>query len=96
MADAGHYSVRDVVGHMSASRGHRLIAGSPQTVATAMRDWVDREGADGYIVMPAVLPDDLHEFIERVVPLLRASGHIDEHPASRPLASRYRTPESAP
>lgn len=82
--------VRDVVRRMSTSRGHRLVVGSPQTVAGSMRDWVDRGAADGYIVMPAVLPDDFARFVDQVVPLLRESGHLGDEPDARPLAARYR------
>ena len=82
--------VRDVVKRMSTSRGHRLVVGSPETVAKAMRDWVDRGAADGYVVMPAVLPEDLIRFADQVVPLLRESGHVLDDFDPGPLAARFR------
>lgn len=91
MADARRYTVRDVVRRMSTSRGHRLVVGSPETVAGAMCEWVDGGAADGYVVMPAAIPSDLETFVDKVVPLLRASGHLRYSPDDRPLASRYRT-----
>lgn len=83
-------SVRDVVRRMSTSRGHRLVVGSPASVARKMREWVDQDAADGYIIMPAVLPGDFEVFVDKVVPLLRESGHLADEQDSRPLAERYR------
>ena len=90
MSGVGGVLVRDVVRRMSTSRGHRLVVGSPQTVAEEMREWVDRGAADGYIIMPAVLPGDFARFVDQVVPLLRDSGHVGDWQDSRPLADRYR------
>lgn len=90
MDGVGGVLVRDVVRRMSTSRGHRLVVGSPQTVAAEMRAWVDQGAADGYIIMPAVLPDDLAHFVDQVVPLLRESGHVGVAGDTRPLAARYR------
>ncbi len=95
MADERRHSVRDVVRRMSTSRGHRLVVGSPETVAEAMSDWVDRGAADGYIVMPAVLPDDLQVFVDEVVPLLRKSGHLPAGHDDRVLADRFRSTDLA-
>ncbi|WP_280764091.1 NtaA/DmoA family FMN-dependent monooxygenase [Prescottella agglutinans] len=95
MAAAGRYTVREVAQRMSSSRGHRLVVGSPETVADAMIDWVTRGAADGYILMPAVLPADLEPFVDEVIPLLRSKGYLRD-PLSGPLASRFRnTPMGA-
>lgn len=90
MADAGCYTVRQVARLMSTSRGHRLVVGSPETVAADMIDWVRKGAADGYIIMPAALPDDLRLFVEDVVPILRAEGYMTNIDAQRPLAARFR------
>lgn len=90
LSDAGTYTVRQVAQLMSTSRGHRLVVGSPSTVAAAMIDWVRRGAADGYIVMPAALPDDLRLFVDEVVPILRSAGYLGSQPSTLPLAARFR------
>lgn len=90
MADAGCYTVQQVARLMSTSRGHRLVVGSAATVAAKMIDWIDAGAADGYILMPAALPDDLHAFAENVVPILRSRSYLPLNPPDGPLAMRFR------
>lgn len=90
MSDAKRYTVRQVAQLMSTSRGHRLVVGSPTTIASAMIDWVRRGAADGYIIMPAALPDDLGLFVDEVVPILRSAGYESSSPSRLPLAARFR------
>lgn len=90
MADAGCHTVGEVARVMSTSRGHRLLVGSASSVACQMIDWYDRGAADGYVLMPAALPDDLTLFVDEVVPILRAAGCLAENHTTMPLADRYR------
>ncbi len=39
-----------------------------------MEDWVNDEAADGFNLMPPVLPQMLDVFIAEVIPLLRKRG----------------------
>ncbi len=97
MAAAGCYSAGQVSRLMATSRGHRLVVGSPETVANAMIDWVRKGAADGYIVMPAALPDDLTLFVDNVVPLLSEAGYLGDRDTTPPLAARFRRrPSGAP
>ncbi|MEV4154923.1 NtaA/DmoA family FMN-dependent monooxygenase [Nocardia salmonicida] len=91
MALARCYTVGRVAQLMATSRGHRLVVGSAATVARAMIDWVRRGAADGYILMPAVLPTDLNRFVDEVVPLLRSAGYHSVGSSDMPLAHRFRT-----
>lgn len=90
MSDAGCYTVRQVAQLMSTSRGHRLVVGSPATVAAAMIDWVERAAADGYVIMPATLPEGLTLFVNEVVPILRSAGYMSARAPTVPLAARFR------
>ena len=92
MADAGSFTVREVAQRMSTGRGHRVVVGTPEKVAQAMVDWVVRGAADGYVIMPATLPEGLWDFAEHVVPLLNRVGHL-ENCAGRTLAGRFRDEE---
>ncbi|MFD6397534.1 NtaA/DmoA family FMN-dependent monooxygenase [Nocardia sp. NPDC060249] len=91
MALARCYTVGQVARLLATSRGHRLVIGSPTTVATAMIDWVRRGAADGYVVMPAALPSDLNRFVDEVVPLVRSAGYHGMATSEKPLAQRFRT-----
>ena len=55
-------------------RGHRTLAGTPEQVADTIEHWCTHGAADGFNVMPAVLPSGLELFAEHVVPLLQRRG----------------------
>jgi FMN-dependent oxidoreductase (nitrilotriacetate monooxygenase family) len=67
-------TVRQLIGRLGGGRGHRTFAGAPEQVADAMQEWWEQGAADGFNVMPAVLPSGLQIFVEQVVPLLQKRG----------------------
>jgi alkanesulfonate monooxygenase SsuD/methylene tetrahydromethanopterin reductase-like flavin-dependent oxidoreductase (luciferase family) len=48
--------------------------GTPEQVATLMEDWYTTGAADGFNIMPPVLPAQLEIFIAEVIPLLQRRG----------------------
>ena len=63
------------LGPEGGSGGGRIVAaGTPEQVADLMQDWVDDGVADGFNLMPPVLPEILDVFIAEVVPLLQKRG----------------------
>ena len=54
--------------------GHFTVAGPPEKIVDVMQDWFETETADGFNLMPPVLPHQLDLFIAEVVPLLRKRG----------------------
>lgn len=50
------------------------MIGSPQTVADQMQQWLEEEGADGFVVMPPYMPDGAERFLTQVVPELQKRG----------------------
>jgi alkanesulfonate monooxygenase SsuD/methylene tetrahydromethanopterin reductase-like flavin-dependent oxidoreductase (luciferase family) len=50
------------------------FAGTPQTVADAMEEWLMSRGSDGFNVMFPYLPEGLDDFVDRVVPELQRRG----------------------
>ncbi|MFE5311246.1 LLM class flavin-dependent oxidoreductase [Isoptericola sp. NPDC056605] len=91
-------TVRELIGRLGGGRGHRTLAGTPEQVADALQEWYDAEAADGFNVMPAVLPRGLEEFTAHVVPILQARGlfrtayegtTLREHYGLERPASRY-------
>ncbi len=67
-------TVRQLIGRLGGGRGHRTFAGAPEQVADAIQHWVDEGVADGFNIMPPVLPSSLEAFVEHVVPILQRRG----------------------
>ena len=67
-------TVRQLLGRLGGGRGHRTFSGTPEQVADALVSWWENGAADGFNVMPAVLPSGLVDFIEQVVPILQRRG----------------------
>jgi FMN-dependent oxidoreductase (nitrilotriacetate monooxygenase family) len=67
-------TVRQLIGRLGGGRGHRTFAGTPEQVADAIQHWVDEGVADGFNIMPPVLPSSLEAFVEHVVPILQRRG----------------------
>lgn len=67
-------TLRQLLATLSVARGHLTVVGSANRVARTMREWFEAGAADGFVVMPATLPDGLRDFGELVVPLLQDWG----------------------
>ncbi len=67
-------TLRELLGYMAGARGHYVTAGSPGQIADLLEDWFRDGAADGFNLMPPVLPAMLEVFIAEVVPLLRQRG----------------------
>lgn len=52
------------------------LAGTAETVAQQLIDWLEQGACDGYVVSPAYLPGTFTEFAESVVPLLQRRGYL--------------------
>ena len=68
------YTVRQLYEYLAGARGHWVVVGTPQTIADRMQEWFENEAADGFNVMPPVLPQSLNEFVDLVVPELQRRG----------------------
>ncbi|MCU7727540.1 LLM class flavin-dependent oxidoreductase [Actinoplanes sp. KI2] len=67
-------TVREVIARLGGGRGHLTFAGTPVQVADAIQRWYDEGAADGFNVMPPVLPAGLDAFVDQVVPILQERG----------------------
>lgn len=66
--------------------GHRVVAGTPKSVADHIELWFRNAGIDGFTIIPAVLPSHLEDFVDQVAPELRRRGlfrHEYEHETLR-------------
>ncbi|MBB3398503.1 MULTISPECIES: LLM class flavin-dependent oxidoreductase [unclassified Rhizobium] len=67
-------TVRGVIRALNGGTGHRTIVGTPGKIADDIETWFCAGAADGFNLMPDVLPHGLDVFVEEVVPLLRRRG----------------------
>jgi alkanesulfonate monooxygenase SsuD/methylene tetrahydromethanopterin reductase-like flavin-dependent oxidoreductase (luciferase family) len=58
----------------AGARGHLVVIGTPSSIADQIQHWFEHEAADGFNVMPPVLPSSLTEFVDLVVPELQRRG----------------------
>lgn len=71
---------------------HRLALGTPEEVADAMIDlWADGT-VDGYTLQPPRAPDDIEEFVEKVIPILQDRGVYRRAYEEKTVRDRYRLP----
>jgi FMN-dependent oxidoreductase (nitrilotriacetate monooxygenase family) len=67
-------TLRQLLSKLAGARGHFLCIGTPEQVADALQDWFEHGVADGFNIMPPVLPQMLDVFIAEVVPILQKRG----------------------
>ncbi|MBI3197235.1 MAG: LLM class flavin-dependent oxidoreductase [Rhodospirillales bacterium] len=92
------FTLRQLLAYLAGARGHYTTAGTPEQIADLIEDWFHDGAADGFNVMPPLLPSMLDAFVAEVIPLLQKRGlfrtayegtTLREHfglarPASRP------------
>ena len=67
-------TVRELIGKLGGGRGHRTFTGTPVQVADTIQHYFENGAADGFNIMPAVLPSGIEVFADKVVPILRERG----------------------
>jgi len=82
-------TLRQLIAKLAGARGHFVMAGTPEQVADTIEDWADSDAADGFNVMPPVLPWMLDVFTAEVVPLLKRRGRFRSDYEGRTLRDHY-------
>jgi alkanesulfonate monooxygenase SsuD/methylene tetrahydromethanopterin reductase-like flavin-dependent oxidoreductase (luciferase family) len=85
-------TVRQLLGRLGGGRGHRTFAGTPEQVADALQHWWENGAADGFNVMPPVLPSGLTAFVDHVVPILQRRGLFRSEYEGKTLRENYGLP----
>jgi alkanesulfonate monooxygenase SsuD/methylene tetrahydromethanopterin reductase-like flavin-dependent oxidoreductase (luciferase family) len=65
---------RELYRAIATARGHRTVVGAPEQIADAIQLWFENGAADGFNIMPPVLPTALTDFVDQVVPILQKRG----------------------
>lgn len=95
LARREHLTVRQLIGRLGGGRGHRTFAGTAEQVADTIEHWYDSGAADGFNIMPAVLPSGLEVFVDRVVPILQERGLFRTEYTGSTLRGHYGLPRPA-
>jgi FMN-dependent oxidoreductase (nitrilotriacetate monooxygenase family) len=85
-------TLRQLLGYLAGARGHFVTAGSPEQIADLIEDWFREGAADGFNLMPPVLPAMLSVFVAEVVPLLQRRGLFRTAYAESSLRGLYGLP----
>jgi FMN-dependent oxidoreductase (nitrilotriacetate monooxygenase family) len=92
LARRDRLTVRELIGRLGGGRGHRTFAGTPEQIADTIERWGAQGAADGFNIMPAVLPAGFDLFAEHVVPILRQRGLLRLEYAGTTLREHYGLP----
>ncbi len=74
LARRENLTIRQLVLRFNVSKGHIQVVGSAKTVADMIEEWFLARGADGFNIVPPLLPDGFEDFVELVVPELQRRG----------------------
>jgi N-acetyl-S-(2-succino)cysteine monooxygenase len=74
LARRENLTIRQLYLWVAGARGHWQLVGTPAQIVDQLEERFVKGGADGYNVMPPVLPAGLDDFVELVIPELRRRG----------------------
>jgi FMN-dependent oxidoreductase (nitrilotriacetate monooxygenase family) len=89
LARREHLTVRELIGRLGGGRGHRTFTGTPEQVADTIEEWFRGGVADGFNIMPPLLPSGLAVFVDHVVPILRSRGLFRTEYTATTLRGHY-------
>jgi FMN-dependent oxidoreductase (nitrilotriacetate monooxygenase family) len=85
-------TLRQLLAYMAGARGHFTMAGTPEQVAGLIEDWFAEGAADGFNIMPPVLPAMLDAFTAEVIPVLQRRGLFRTEYRGTRLREHYGLP----
>ena len=71
-------TLRQLLHSLAGARGHFTTSGTPEQIAGIIEDWFRSGAADGFNVMPPILPSQFDVFAAEVLPILRRRGLFRE------------------
>jgi alkanesulfonate monooxygenase SsuD/methylene tetrahydromethanopterin reductase-like flavin-dependent oxidoreductase (luciferase family) len=74
LAEREQLSLRQLYQRLAGARGHWVLVGTPESIADEIQSWFENEAADGFNIMPAILPESLHSVVELLIPELQRRG----------------------
>jgi FMN-dependent oxidoreductase (nitrilotriacetate monooxygenase family) len=74
LARRENLTIRELIIRTAGGRGHFTFAGTAVQIADVMERWLVNGAADGFNLMPALLPGGLDDFVNKVIPELQNRG----------------------
>jgi FMN-dependent oxidoreductase (nitrilotriacetate monooxygenase family) len=71
---------------------HRLVLGTPEEIADALIEFWADGAVDGYTIQPPRAPDDIIEFVDKVIPILQDRGVFRREYEPGTVRDRYGLP----
>jgi FMN-dependent oxidoreductase (nitrilotriacetate monooxygenase family) len=90
LARSENLSVRDLLDRNPGA--HRMIVGTPETIADDIERWFAGRAADGFNLNADVFPSGLADFVDHVVPLLQRKGIFRRDYGGTTLREHYGLP----
>ena len=85
-------TLRQLLAYLAGARGHFATTGTPEQIADLIEDWFTDGAADGFNVMPPLLPAQLDVFAAEVVPILQRRGLFRTEYEGTTLREHYGLP----
>jgi alkanesulfonate monooxygenase SsuD/methylene tetrahydromethanopterin reductase-like flavin-dependent oxidoreductase (luciferase family) len=85
-------TLRQLLASLAGARGHFTFAGTPEQIADLIEDWFTDGAADGFNIMPPLLPAMLDVFSAEVIPLLQRRGLFRTAYEGKTLREHYGLP----
>ena len=95
LARRGNLTVRQLIRALGGGVGHRIIVGTPEQIADDIEAWFKAGAADGFNLMPDVLPTGLETFVDTVVPILQKRGLFRTEYTGTTLREHFGLPRPA-
>ncbi|MBN9268062.1 MAG: LLM class flavin-dependent oxidoreductase, partial [Hyphomicrobium sp.] len=67
-------TIRQLYMRLAGTRGHWLLVGSPAQIADEFEEWFVKRGADGFNILPALVPTGLNDIVNLLIPELQRRG----------------------
>jgi FMN-dependent oxidoreductase, nitrilotriacetate monooxygenase family len=67
-------TIRETYLAIAGARGHYQVVGTPVEIADLLEEWFEGHAADGFNIMPPILPAGLSDFVDTVIPELQRRG----------------------
>lgn len=96
LARRENLTVRQLIRRFGGGGGHRILVGTPEQIADDLVEWLDAGAADGFNLMPDLLPTGFEAFAAEVVPILRRKGVFRSDYEGTRLRDHLRLPIDPP
>jgi FMN-dependent oxidoreductase (nitrilotriacetate monooxygenase family) len=96
LAREQNWTIRQLYESTVISHGHHVATGTAAEIADTMESWIEEEAADGFNIVPPLLPVSATDFVDMVVPELQRRGRFRTEYEGLTLRDHLGLPAIAP